>query len=445
MRGLSARLRPGAFVRRLGVVSGFTLLSRVTGFLRDIVLAAVLGNGVLADVFFLALRLPNHFRSIFAEGAFNAAFVPTYTATLANEGERRAAIVAGRILSALVVVQIAVLIAAELWTQPFINLMAEEFGTGTEYGPLAVTLTRITFPYLAATTAVTLFSGVLNAHHRFASSAAAPVLFNLFTIFGVWCAFAFPSASHGAAIGVAVSGAAQVALVVWDCRRHGILPTFEMPRLDPEVRTFLRRLGPALIGSGTAQIAIFTDTILATSLPVGAVSALYYADRLYQLPVGVLAVALGTVLLPELSSLYAKGDLAGAKRARRRAILLGLAVTAPCVVAFWGFSEPLIRLVFAHGAFRVEAAGRAAATLAAYGFGLPAVVTLRPLVAGFQAQGDTRTPMIVGLAVIGLNVAAKIALTGLVDVQGLALGTSIAAWANVCALWLILARRERAI
>jgi putative peptidoglycan lipid II flippase len=430
------------FARRLGVVSGLTLVSRLTGFLRDIALAAVLGNGALADAFFVALRLPNHFRAIFAEGAFNAAFVPTYAATLATDGEAAGRHYAGRVLTALLVVQLVVLAAAEILMQPFIDLMAPNYGTGTEYGPLALTLTRITFPYLACVTLVTLVGGVLNAHQRFAAAAFAPVLFNLGTIAGLAAAGLFPSASHAAAAGVTASGVAQIVLIAWSAGRAGVLPRLEAFRLDRPVLTFLRRLGPALIGSGVNQIAIFADTILAAALPAGALSALYYADRLYQLPVGVLAVALGTVLLPELSDRYARGDLVGARRARRRAILFGFAVTVPFVIAFAGFAEPLIRLVFGHGAFRIAEAPRAALTLSAYAVGLPAVVALRPLVAGFQAQGDTRTPMLVGVVVVAANVAAKIGLTGVLDVGGLALGTSLAAWANFTALWLILERRE---
>jgi putative peptidoglycan lipid II flippase len=444
MRQGMARLLRGAFLRRLGVVSGLTLVSRLSGFLRDIALAAVLGNGVVADAFFVALRLPNHFRAIFAEGAFNAAFVPTYAATLATDGEEAGRRFSGRVLTGLVVVQLVVLMLAELYMQPFIDLMAPAFGTGTEYGPLTLMLTRITFPYLACITVVTLVSGVLNAHQRFAAAAAAPVLLNLGILAAMGAAKLFPTASHAAAIGVVVAGFAEIALVVAAAIHAGILPRFEPLVLDRAVRTFARRLGPALIGSGTAQIAIFADTILAAGLPTGALSALYYADRLYQLPIGVLAVAIGTVLLPELADRYARGDRAGARRARRRAILFGFAVTVPFVVAFAGFAEPLIRLVFGHGAFRLAEAGRAAGTLAAYAAGLPAVVALRPLVAGFQAQGDTRTPMLVALVVVALNVAAKIALTGVLDVGGLALGTSLAAWGNFVALWWILERREAA-
>ncbi|KPL55273.1 hypothetical protein ABB55_26065 [Prosthecomicrobium hirschii] len=434
--------RGGAFLRRVSVVSGMTLVSRATGFLRDIVIANLLGAGALADAFFIALRLPNHFRAIFAEGAFNAAFVPTYAGTLARDGLEAAQAAAGRIVSALMLVQIVLLLVAEIWTRGLLEWVTPEFGKG-ELADLTVALTRVTFPYLAAVTLVTAIGAVLNAHQRFAAVAAAPVLFNLGIMAGLAVGAPFGSPAYGAAWGVAAAGLAEVVLVVFAARRAGILPAARRPTLDPAVRTFLVRLGPALIGSGAAQIAMFADTILAAALPAGAVSALYYADRLYQLPVGVIAVALGTVLLPELSERFARGDLAGAQSARRRALLASVVVTAPFVVAFSVYGDSLIRIVFAHGAFRPEAVDRAGDTLQAYGLGLMAVVMLRPVVAGFQARGDTRTPMLVGLGVLVVNVGLKIALTGMIDVQGLALATSAAAWSNLIILMALSRRIER--
>jgi putative peptidoglycan lipid II flippase len=437
--------RAALFLKRASIVSGMTILSRVTGFLRDIVIANLLGAGALADAFFIALRLPNHFRAIFAEGAFNAAFVPTYAGTLVGDGLEAAQRAASRIVSALMVVQIVILAAAEIWTSGLIDLLAAEYGTGTPYAELTVALTRITFPYLALVTLVTAIGAVLNAHQKFAAVAVAPVLFNVGIVAGLFAAPIFPTPAHGAAVGVTLAGVAEVLVVGWAAWRQGVLPGFALPRLDPAVRTFLVRLGPAVIGSGASQIAIFADTILAASLPTGAVSALYYADRIYQLPVGVIAVALGTVLLPELSERFARGDIAGARAARRRALIVSVIVTAPFVLAFTLFADDIIRLVFAHGAFKPEAVARAGDTLAAYGLGLLAVVMLRPVVSGFQARGDTRTPMLVGLGVLVVNVSLKIALTGSIDVQGLALATSAAAWCNLAILWVLTLRMEQSV
>ncbi len=216
------------------------------------------------------------------------------------------------------------------------------------------------------------------------------------------------------------------------------------PVLDDEVKTFLKRLGPATIGSGAAQIAMFVDTILASALPFGAVSALYYADRLYQLPIGVIAIAIGTVLLPELSRRFASGDDAGARRAQKRAVFWSVVSTAPFVVAFLAVPDLLVRLAFARGAFDETAALRAGATLQAYGVGLLAIVLLRSVVPGFHARGDTRTPMWVAIFGIAVNVALKFVLSDRFDVAGLAFATSVGAWVNLVTLTVLDRRRAAA-
>ncbi len=445
-------LRPGGaaavFLKRVGTVSGFTMLSRVTGLVRDVVLAWIIGAGPLADAFFIALRIPNHFRALFAEGAFNAAFVPTYAGTLERDGAERALLFAARVLGALMAVQIVILVAAEVWTPGLLGLIAPGFEKDPVLGDLTVRLTRITFPYLAFVTLVTLWSAVLNAHHRYAAAAGASVLFNVSIVACVLAAAPFAVGRpevpvHAAAIGVALAGVAELLLVVWAMRPLGFALAPARPVLDVEVVTFLKRLGPATIGSGASQIAMFVDTILAAALPLGAVSAMYYADRLYQLPIGVIAIAIGTVLLPELSRRFVAEDADGARRAQRRAILWSTVLTAPFVAAFLIFPDLLVKIAFARGAFDAAATARAAATLQAYGFGLLAVVLLRSVVPGYHARGDTRTPMWVAFVAIGVNVALKFVLTGPWDVAGLALATSVGAWVNL-GLLVILDRRRNA-
>ncbi|MCE1234785.1 MAG: murein biosynthesis integral membrane protein MurJ [Hyphomicrobiales bacterium] len=437
------------FLARVGTVSGFTMISRVTGFLRDVVLAWVIGAGPLADAFFVALRIPNHFRALFAEGAFNAAFVPTYAGILERDGVDRAMRFAAHVLGALILVQIAVLAAAELWTGGLLALIAPGFAKDAALGDLTVRLTRVTFPYLLFVTLVTVWGAVLNAHHRYAAAAGAPVLFNLAIVAGVFAAVPFAAGSAeapvwGAAIGVTVAGVAELLLLVWAMRPAGLSLKPARPVLDGEVKTFLKRLGPATIGSGAAQIAMFVDTILASALPFGAVSALYYADRLYQLPIGVIAIAIGTVLLPELSRRFAAGDDAGARRAQKRAVFWSIVLTAPFVVAFLAFPDLLVRLAFARGAFDETAALRAGATLQAYGVGLLAIVLLRSVVPGFHARGDTRTPMWVAIFGIAVNVALKFVLSDRFDVAGLAFATSVGAWVNLITLTILDRRRAAA-
>src|SRR6266699_4905791 len=287
---------------RIFTVGGYTLLSRVTGFLRDIVMAAVLGAGPVADAFLVAFRLPNHFRAIFAEGAFSAAFVPAYAHVHGEHGETSARLFAGRIFTLLFFSQLVLLIVAWLFMPQAMSILAPGFTDDAEQRRLAIELTRITFPYLLLITLVTLYGGMLNVMHRFASAAAAPIVLNLSMMATLALAAFFPGAGYAAAWGVLIAGILEFLLLAGDAAKTGILPKFAPVKFDEDVRAFFRALGPATIGSMGTQIALFADTIIATFLAAGALSALYYADRLNQLPIGVIGIAVGTVLLPEMAS-----------------------------------------------------------------------------------------------------------------------------------------------
>jgi putative peptidoglycan lipid II flippase len=267
-------------IKRILTVGGFTLLSRVTGFVRDIILAAVLGAGPMADAFFVAFRLPNHFRAIFAEGAFNAAFVPAYARIREQNGEQRAGIFAGRIFTLLLASQLVLLALALAFTPEAIDVLAPGLSDDPSRYPLAVALTRVTFPYLLLITMVTLYGGILNALQRFAAAAAASILLNLAMIATLLTVWLFPNAGYAAAWGVLISGVLQLLLVGGDAWRSGALPGFHWPKLDTDVRKFFRALGPATVGSMGVQLALFADTIIASFLAAGAISALYYADRI---------------------------------------------------------------------------------------------------------------------------------------------------------------------
>lgn len=428
-------------------VSGFTLLSRVTGLVRDLLTAAILGAGLVADAFFVALRLPNHFRAIFGEGAFNAAFVPVFTRLHEAAGETAARRFADNVWTVMVIVQVAVLAVALAFMEHVVALLAPGFSNDPEKFALAVSLTRITFPYLFFITLVTLVSGMLNGVGRFAAAAAAPILLNASMITAMLLAWLFPSAGYAAAWGVAVAGVLELALVYGDAARSGIAPRLGRPRLDADMRAFLKALGPAVIGSAGVQIALFADTIIASMLPTGAVSSIYYADRLYQLPIGVIAIAAGTVLLPRMSRLVAAGDEAAAHGAQNRTLALSLALAAPCMVAFLLVPERIMDALFGRGAFTSADARAAGAVLAAYALGLPAVVAIPALVASFRSRLDTATPAVVSLIGIGVNVALKIMLVGGVlgvrfGAPGLALATAVGAWVNL-GLLVVLARRRR--
>jgi putative peptidoglycan lipid II flippase len=424
-------------IERILTVGGFTLVSRVTGFIRDIMLAAILGAGPVADAFFVALRLPNHFRAIFAEGAFNAAFVPAYARIREQGGADPARVFADRIFTLLLLSQIVLLAAALLFTPGVIELLAPGFRDDPTRFPLAVEMTRITFPYLLLVTLVTLYGGILNALHRFAAAAAAPILLNLSMMMTLALAAFFPTAGHAAAWGVLIAGFLEFALVAGDAARAGVLPRPRWPDFNADVKKFFRALGPATVGSAGVQLALFADTIIASFLAAGALSALYYADRLNQLPIGVIGIAAGTVVLPEMARRIAAGDEAGARSAQNRAIELTLLLSVPCVVAFLMVPELIMRALFARGAFTSADAVAAGQTLAAYALGLVPFVLIRSVVATFFARGDTANPVKAALSAAAVNIAFKILLVGSLAQVGLALATSIGAWVNLLlVLWL---------
>ncbi|MGH6751320.1 MAG: murein biosynthesis integral membrane protein MurJ, partial [Bradyrhizobium sp.] len=415
---------------RIFTVGGYTLLSRLTGFARDIMLAAILGAGPVADAFFVALRLPNHFRAIFAEGAFNAAFVPAY-AHLYGQNETSAKLFANRIFTLLFGAQIVLLVLAWLFMPQVIGILAPGFVDDPARGELAIALTRITFPYLLLITLVTLYGGMLNVMHRFASAAAAPIFLNLSMMATLALAAFFPGAGYAAAWGVLIAGILEFLLLAGDATKSGILPKFSIPRLDQDVRAFFRALGPATIGSMGTQVALFADTIIATFLPAGALSALYYADRLNQLPIGVIGIAIGTVLLPEMARRLTAEDHAGAAKSQRRAFDFTLLFSIPFVAAFLTVPDVIMRAMFARGAFSKADAVAAGATLAAYAVGLIPFVMIRSAVATFYARKDTATPVKAALTGVAVNVALKIALMGTLAQIGLALATAIGAWINL--------------
>ncbi len=417
--------------RNILSVGGLTLLSRLAGFVRDVVMAAVLGAGPVADAFLIAFRLPNHFRAIFAEGAFNAAFVPTYARLKEQGGVPLARGFADEVLTAMTLVHGVMLALALGFTPAFVGLLAPGLMEDPQRFDLAVTLTRITFPYLALISVATLISGALNASDRFAMAAGSPILLNVCMVGTLLAAASFPTAGHAAAWGVLISGVLQVLLVGWDAERSGIGLRFGRPKLDPGTKQFLKALGPAIIGSAGVQIALFADTIIATFLPAGALSALYYADRINQLPIGVVGIAIGTVLLPEMARRLAAGDDAGAAHAQARSIELAVVLALPFVVASLLIPDLTMRALFARGAFTRGDAAEAAATLQAYGIGLLAFVVIRAFIAPFHARGDTATPMKAALTAVAINVALKFALMGMLAQVGLALATALGGWINL--------------
>ncbi len=418
-------------LRHIASVGGLTLVSRVLGFVRDIVMAAVLGAGPVADAFFVAFRLPNHFRALFAEGAFNAAFVPLFSAALVQQGRAAAQRFAEQVLAVLLTAQLALLVLVLPVMPGFVQVFAPGFADDPLRFGLAVEFTRLTFPYLLFISLVALMGAMLNSLGRFAAAAAAPILLNLCLIAALLgLTPLLPTPGHALAWGVLAAGVAQFLFLAWDSRRAGMALALPRPRLTPAVRRFLRVLGPAALGAGLVQISLFADTLIASLLPTGAVSHLYYADRLNQLPLGVIGIAIGTVLLPEMARRIKGGDTAAAIHSQNRALELSLLLTLPAAAAFLVAAEPILTVLFVRGAFTAADAESSARVLMAYALGLPAFVLIRSLIPGFHAREDTATPVRIAVAAMLVNVALKFALMAPLSAAGLALATSAGAWIN---------------
>ncbi len=427
--------------KNLASVAGFTLLSRVTGFIRDVLLGAILGAGLIADAFYVAFRLPNHFRAIFGEGAFNAAYVPSYARVLETKGQQDAKRFSSQIFTLLLASQIILLVVALIFTRQLLHLLAPGFADDPEKMRQAIFMTRITFPYLLCVTLVTLLAGTLNANGRFAAAAFAPVLLNIAIAALLVVAFLFPNAGVAASVGILLAGLLELALMLIAARRAGLLAVFARPNWSADVKQFFTAFLPAVIGSAGVQIAIFADTIIGSLLPTGGISSIYYADRLYQLPIGVIGIAAGTVLLPEMSRRFSSGDVSGALQAQSRTMALTIALAAPFFIVFLAIPDIIIRGVFQRGAFDNAAAIASASVLGAYGSGLLAVVLIRSAVASFQARGDTMTPMFVSLFAVACNVGIKVLLFKPMGATGLALATAVGAWVNLGLLVFLALRR----
>jgi putative peptidoglycan lipid II flippase len=420
--------------KRLLSVGGFTLLSRLTGFVRDVLMAAILGKGILSDAFIVAFQFPNYFRSVFGEGAINPAFLPRYAALKAKGEHERAALFGDGIFSWQMAAQLAILLLALAAMPWIVRLLAPGFAP--EQMALTVALSRITFPYLILTVAAIQLSAMLNAIEKFWAAAFWSNFLNLGMIAALLTAPFFPNAAFAAAWGVLAGGVAQLVFMLWAASRHGLKLRLRRPRWTPEIAEFFKAFAAVTIGTSSYLLAPLIDTAIASLLPVGSRTALYYADRINQLPLGVLGIAIGTVLLPEMSARLARNDAAGSDAAQNRAVTLSLLLTLPFLAVFVAIPAIIMRAVFAHGAFDRHAADLAAIGLMAYGVGLPALALVRPLQSTFYARHNTATPARTTLVAMGCNIAIKLVLVlgfGF-GIAGIALGTALGAWINVALL-----------
>ncbi len=434
-------------VRATATIGGLTLVSRIAGFVRDMLMARFVGAGMAADAFLIAFRLPNLFRALFAEGAFSAAFVPMFNRQVgADDGDmtnakRFAEDVLAVLLPLLGVFTLIMVIAAApiVWalTGGFPDASPAKFA-------LTVDFTRLTFPYLLLISLVSLMGGILNSIGRFWVNAAAPILLNLALIAGLLF-------FHGAdtvesarvqALCVSFAGILQFLWLLWACLRADIKLRLRAPHLGEKVRQLLRITGPAALGAGAVQFNLLISTALAARfLPEGAVSFLYYADRLNQLPLGLIGIGVGTALLPALSRQLGAGNDVTAAHTQNRAIELVLLLTLPAAAALTVSADPIIRTLLEHGRFNAADTVSTANALAAFSLGLPAYVLIKVLTPGFHARQDTKMPVRIAVASMLVNLVGNLLLIWPLAHVGIALSTAIAAWVNAIALWLVLRHR----
>lgn len=426
--------------KSVATVGGFTMISRVLGFIRDILIASVLGAGPVSDAFFVAFRIPNMFRRLVAEGAFSAAFVPLFAKKLEGGNQKDALEFASHALGFLTGF-LFIFSALFMIYMPFLmQYLAPGFAAGSDQYEMAVTFTRITFPYLIAMAVVALLGGILNAFYRFAAMSAAPILLNIILISVLLTQFSSSSFEAGwfLAWGVAVAGLAQVIYLVAACKREEALPPFRMPKFNADIKRLFKLMLPGMLGAGVLQINILAGTIIASLLVTGSISALYYADRIYQLPLGVIGIAVGTALLPMLSRQLRSGDDTHANETMNRAVELSMLFTLPAAAALIVIADPIVTVLFERGAFSYEASKTTAEALIAFSTGLPAYVLTKVYSPGFFAREDTTTPVVIGVAAMIINVALSLALLDSLAHMGIALATSIAAWVNAGSLMLLL-------
>ncbi len=429
-------------LRSILTVGGLTMVSRVLGFIRDILIAAIVGATGVGDAFFVAFKLPNLFRRLFAEGAFASAFVPIFAGKLEADGEAPARKFAEESLAVLFVLLAVVTALAEIAMPWLMRGLAPGFLDEPEKFDLTVWLTRITFPYLLFISLVSLLAGVLNSVGKFAAAAATPVLLNLSLIgFLLAAAPVLPSPAHALAWGVFAAGVVQLAWLYWAAARAGFALRLNWPRLTGDVRLLLRRILPVALGAGVYQVNLVIDMIIASLLPSGSISYLFFADRVTQLPLGVIGVAVGTALLPMLSRQLRAGDDAATMHSQNRALEFSLLLTIPAAIALAIIAGPIVAALFQRGAFTAEQASATAAALAVYAWGLPAYVLVKVLAPGFFARGDTRTPVIISVAAMAVNVGLSLALIGPFLHVGIAAATAVSSWLNAGALGFVLWRR----
>jgi putative peptidoglycan lipid II flippase len=428
-----------SLVRKFATVGGATLGSRIFGFARETMMAAALGTGPMADVFYAAFRFPNLFRRLFAEGAFNAAFVPLFSKEIETNGvegaKRFSEEVFGVLFSALLLITVAMQLAMP-WLVDWI--IAPGFANDPAKSSLTVRLATVMFPYLMCMSLTAMMSGMLNSLHHFFAAAIAPVFLNVVMIaalaYGWWNGADPLTMAWYLSWSVLVAGILQLAVVYIGVRSAGINIGFRRPKMTPNVKRLLVLAVPAAITGGITQINQIIGMAIASGKE-GAIAALQYADRIYQLPLGVVGVAVGVVLLPELSRALKGGQMKEAASIQNRSLEFVLFLTLPAAAGLWVLSDPIVRVLYERGAFSAENTAVVASILAIYGIGLPGFVMIKALQPGFYAREDTKTPMRFTMVSVVVNSGLAITLFPLLAERGIATAEAAAGWINTILLF----------
>ncbi|WP_345900904.1 murein biosynthesis integral membrane protein MurJ [Martelella sp. UBA3392] len=427
-----------SLVGKFATVGGATFASRLFGFARETMMAAALGNGPMADVFYAAFRFPNLFRRLFAEGAFNAAFVPLFSKEIEESGVDGAKRFAEQVLGVLFTALFLITVVMELAMPLIVRfIIAPGFADDADKFEMTVRLSSVMFPYLICMSLMAMMSGMLNSLHRYFAAAIAPVFLNVVLIavlaYGVWIKADPQMMAEYLSWGVLVAGVIQLAVVWFDVRRAGMRFTFRLPKITPKIRRLVALAVPAAITGGVIQINQLIGQAVASGKD-GAISALQYADRLYQLPLGVVGVAGGVVLLPELSRALKGGNFKEAGHIQNRTIEFVLFLTVPAAFGLMMISTEITRVLYERGAFTPETTTLVAAIMTVYAFGLPAFALTKALQPAFYARENTKLPMRFTMIAVAINSVLAISLFPILAERGIALAEVVSGWTNVVLL-----------
>lgn len=418
-----------SILRNVFTVSGLTLISRVFGYVRDIFMAIFLGAGTLNDAFIIAFRLPNLFRTIFGEGALSSAFVPIFASKVAKD-KQAANEFAGKVTSILTLLLIIFCIVMMIFMPEVISVTAPGYHNYPEIFELAVLLGRITFPYIFLISLVALYGGMLNSINKFYAFAAAPIFLNIAMIIALLLQKHFATPAHALSWGVIGGGVLELLWMIYFLKKSGLTFSFGMPAVDDDIKKLLKRMLPSIYGSGIAQINIWVSTIIA-SYVIGGISYLYFADRIYQLPLALIGTAMGFVLLPALSKAFSEGNSADAIKIQNEAVGFCLYLSIPAMFAIMIMAQDIIHVLFERGNFTANATFQTANALTVFSFGLPAYVLIKVFSSTFFSNGDTKTPVKVATISLIINVIISILLLPVIQHVAIAVGSVVSAWFTI--------------